>query len=122
MIQWKVYPIDPADFGWDALPDLKETAARIAGLHAERVMGGYESQDAMSNPVNDFLVGYLDALKLAVACGCDGDMTEATRVFWLPMENDFGYAFVWQQGSKGETFIVSPEPLPWLDEHVHGLE
>lgn len=118
MNHWNIYPINAIDFGWDNLPNVEEVAGRIAKTQASFIIQGYGDENA--DPLGDFLRDYKKALELGGSRGSEGDNREETRVFWLPMENNFAYAFVWKQDNNGDTFVVSPVKLPWLDEHING--
>jgi hypothetical protein len=35
---------------------------------------------------------------------------------WLPNESEFKHGFVLKQDNNGETYVVSPVELPWLED------
>ena len=111
---WKVYGIMPIDFGWEMLSSVEQAAAQIARTAAAEMVSGYGEPGA----VERFLKSFQEARKLAVQVGWEGDFRQEPKVFWIPDENAFAYGFVWKQDNNGETFVVSPQPMPWLDALV----
>ena len=104
---WAVYGISPIDFGWEMLPSIEDTAAQIARAAA----GEYGEINAVEQFLQDFKV----AKGMATRAGWEGDFRHEPKVFWIPDENAFAYGFVWKQDNNGETYVVSPQPLPWLN-------
>jgi hypothetical protein len=107
---WYAYDITPIDSGWDYLRTIPETAALIGKHEALGKMQGYS--DAVS--VKDFLADFENAKVLAKEHGWEGDYRGEPHVFWIPVEGEVTYGFVWKQDNNGTTFIVSPQPLPWV--------
>lgn len=108
-MSWHTYHIFPIDFGWDFLPDLKDVIAQAAAQDAYCVEHGRYG-DSAYKIMKDF--------KFARAAmegqGWEGDFRDGPKVFFLPNDTEFQWGFVWKQDNNGETFIVSPQPMPWL--------
>jgi hypothetical protein len=106
---WHCYHIFPIDFGWEFLPDLKQVIAQAAMQDACWIEQGI-SENIAQQIMEDF--------KFAMAAmrkrGWEGDFRDGPKVFFLPNDTDFVWGFVWKQDNNGETFVVSPRPLPWL--------
>jgi hypothetical protein len=69
--------------------------------------------------VSAFLADFAYALRLAKDTGqWEGDYNYEPRVFWSPDPDlfRFSYGFVWKQDNNGTTFIISPQPLKWLED------
>jgi hypothetical protein len=111
---WRVYAIIPIDYGWDFLPTIAEVAGQLGKSEAENKMDGIGNSCSLAGFLQDFDT----AREKAKHAGWEGDYRTGhePRVFWLPMETEFRYAFVWKQENNGTTFVVSPCALPWLDE------
>jgi hypothetical protein len=59
-----------------------------------------------------------DALELGKDVGWEGDFRDEPMVAGLPPaygNPDGSFMVGWKQDNNGETFIVSPFPLPWLE-------
>ena len=112
---WKAYAILPIDFGWEFLPTVERVAGQLASSVAELAVTGITQG---SQEVDNFLADFNRARQLAKAAGWEGDYRAGStpRVFWLPDEGSFQYAFVWKHDNNGDTFVVSPRPLAWLDD------
>ena len=55
---------------------------------------------------------------LAAEEGWEGDVTEGPYIFALPPAdgyNTFSVGVAWKQDNNGTTYVVSPQPLPWLE-------
>lgn len=111
-MQWKAYDISPIDAHWDFLQTLEQVQASLR----ERDAKIDQFQEDVMLPC--FLDAWLHAQRLASAAGWEGVVRGDVRVFWLPAENEFQYAFVWKQGNNGTTFVVSPFELPHLNQHM----
>jgi hypothetical protein len=108
-----VYDIVPIDFGWEFLRTVPETAALIGESEATARLAGYSGYIDLAG----FLRDVKRAEDLAEKRGWEGDFVHGgPRVFWLPVENEIIYGFVWKQSNNGTTFVVSPKPIPWCDE------
>jgi hypothetical protein len=114
-VAWKAYHLSPIDFGWEFLPTFQEVAARFAESDAMKIVHGGEYD------IDDYpkLKKDLEFAKdLALEAGWEGDYrgSHTPRVLFLPDETEFICAFAWKQENNGSTFVVSPKPLPWLDD------
>ena len=116
---WKAYSITPIDFGWEYLPTVEDVAGQIA-RSAASCASGYPA--SRGEEVVKFLKDFEEAKELAKKAGWEGDYRSGNepRIFWLPEENSFEYAFVWKHDNNGDTFVISPRPLPWLSEWENG--
>lgn len=106
-MSWHVYHIFPIDFGWDFLPDLSHVVAQAAAQDAN---GCIRYGDTAYKITKDFKA----AMAAMEGQGWEGDFREGPKVFFLPNDTEFQWGFVWKQDNNGETFIVSPQPMPWL--------
>jgi hypothetical protein len=106
------YSIQPIDFGFrylhtvDAFRDLVrlEDLDRAIGLPLEmRELEAFERN--------------LEAAKsLAKDLFWEGDFREGPFVFAIPGDLEMRYGFLWKQDNNGTTFVLSPEPLPYLEK------
>jgi hypothetical protein len=102
--QWHIYELPPIDFLWEMLPTTKEVLKKFID---------YEGFSKLS----EFIKAYHNALDMARKVGWEGDFRSYTpRIFWLPDDTEFSYAFVWKQDNNGTTYVVSPYRLIWLEE------
>jgi hypothetical protein len=96
------YTLSPIDIGWENLKTVKETLLFLF--------------DTCSPFFDKFASEWDHAKTLAKENGWDGDFRTDPAVFWIPtQELEFAYGFVFKQNNNGDTFIVSPRPLPWLE-------
>lgn len=110
---WFCYVISPMDIGWDSLERLadvyvKNTKQRLVAS-IDHGFGGLEPTDAL-------LEDFCGARRLATECGWDGDFSVGPFVFYLPSLCQVKYGFAWKQDNNGETFVVSPVELSYLEE------
>ncbi|WP_052757368.1 hypothetical protein [Sphingobium chungbukense] len=112
---WKAYAIIPIDWTWEFLPTVQEMAGRFAESDATQRV---ESVDYDPLYLDNFWKHFELAKRLAAQEGWEGDFRQHPRVFFLPDENQFRYGFVWKQENNGTTFVVSPQPLSWLDGYT----
>ena len=67
--------------------------------------------------VSEYVKLRRDAMKLARRAGWEGDIRDGPYVAALPNGDcESSLMIAWKQQSNGDTFIVSPFPLPWLEE------
>lgn len=111
-MSWIVYSVGPIDHGWEHLKTVKETLAVIATTEDEFLENG----DIDTGTVTEFLQNWESAKQAAQSNGWEGDFRHEPRVFWLPSEVNFVYAFVFKQDNNGTTFVVSPQALPTMQE------
>ncbi len=109
---WIVYSVGPIDHGWENLKTVKETLAVIASGEVEIE----ETKDVNAEAVQQFLADWSSAKEAAEKEGWEGDFRHEPRVFWLPSYENFAYGFVFKQDNNGETFVVSPQVLPAMEE------
>ncbi|MBZ6561982.1 hypothetical protein [Klebsiella michiganensis] len=111
--RWFFYQISPIDFNWNMLDTVEETVKKITCGYDE------DSDDPHSFlGLSTFLDDWKKAKEIASKGYWEGDFRGSPRVFWIPAELEFLYAFAWKQDNNGSTFIISPHPLPHLDEHT----
>lgn len=119
-MKWYAYDIAPIDWGWDFLPTVEQMAAKYAENDAAAAI---EQNPFVDGPVVlDFLDEFREAKEAARAKGWEGDYRGEgrPRVLFLPGAGSncaFQHAFAWKQDNNGTTFIISPYPLPWLDDY-----
>ncbi|UYV14449.1 hypothetical protein [Porphyrobacter sp. ULC335] len=111
----KAYYITPIDFGWEYLPSVHEFANRMAKLDVEIKLARQPYGEAR---LDKFLADFAKAQELADEVGWEGDFRGDPCVFCLPIENEIVYGFVWKQENNGDTLVITPEPMPWLDHLV----
>lgn len=113
---WYVYELGPIDFGWEHLASVEETAARIGGDEARASVAPH-TVDISGPTVAEFLASWSSAQVAARDRGWEGDFRNDPVVFWVPaVEVEFTYGFVLKQDNNGMTYVVSPVPLPHLDQ------
>ncbi len=113
-MSWYVYDIIPIDFGWENLNTVKETLSTLAAADGSEFTT--KRNDINDEAVLEFIDKWASAKDAASAKGWEGDFRHEPCVFWLPSEINFACGFVFKQDNNGTTFVVSPEPLPWLDK------
>jgi hypothetical protein len=116
---WTAYAVDPIDYEWDLLPTVKDVACKLA----ERLVVEREQVGFTYPRLADFIEDFRHAQRLAKETGYwEGDYRPGfePRVIWLPDPDlcRFAYGFVWKQSNNGTTFVISPQPLEWLDGHA----
>jgi hypothetical protein len=114
-MDWYVYAYAPIDFGWRHLKTVGETIKFISVV-SDPINEEFESREDRQNEARVFSDNWEYAKRIASKNFWEGDFREDPRVFWLPGECGFEYAFVWKQDNNGTTFIVSPIPLTWLEQ------
>ncbi len=112
---WNAYNISPIDIGWHNLPTVQEVALKFA---EEDVMAKLSATTSENDSADFFLRNFEIAKSCASSLNWDGDFRSEPRVLWLPSEAEgcFLYGFVWKQNHNGDTFIISPIKLPWLEK------
>ncbi|MEF2071648.1 hypothetical protein [Consotaella aegiceratis] len=115
-MEWFVYSTAPIDFGWALLPTVTEIASELAKIEAAEKIDGYGGGKDVGT-ATEFLADFDRARELARQHGWEGDYRPDAKphVFWLPHENEMAYGFIWKQQHSGQTFVISPCPLPWLE-------
>lgn len=116
-MSWKVYVLPPIDFGWEQLKTVRETLSSIDNASGES--DSCADGDIGSNSVMTFVQDWEDAKHAATDVGVgswEGDFRDPPRVFWVPDEGSFTYAFVFKQENNGNTYVVSPVDLPYLTD------
>lgn len=104
-----VYMVPPIDY-WNGWTEEKEFLRSFVQEHE------YEL-DWLAYRVKAYSAFRKAALELAKRMGWEGDICSGPYVAAVPTgdcESDFMIA--WKQSSNGDTFIVSPLWLPWLEE------
>ena len=110
-VTWAAYHLPPIDMRWEMLDTIEEVLVKFARMDAQGAMSGEGSELAGER----FLADFDEAKELAKSIEWEGDFRHEPRIFWLPAEEVFRYAFVWKQDNNGSTFVVSPFELSWLD-------
>jgi hypothetical protein len=106
-MSWYAYHISPIDMGWEYLPTVGDFVAKI-----KKDVPQFYSQEYLDRIVTDFE----KAQELAEETGWEGDFRHDPCVFFLPGDVYLNYGFVWKQDNNGNTFVVSPRPLFWLEQ------
>jgi len=107
-MNWYAYYIHPIDFGWENLKTVSQTVSDLAKED--------QYNDLNTEELQSFFQNWELAKESAIECGWEGDFRNPPCVFWLPGEESFKYAFVFKQENNGDTIVVSPYQLPWLNE------
>lgn len=105
---WFTYRIQPIDVLWENLKSVTQTVDALVN----------ESPMPEKNYliyVQRFLNAWEAAQESAKAVGWEGDFRLSPVVFWLPGDGGFDYGFAFKQDNNGDTFVVSPVPMPWLE-------
>ncbi len=108
-VNWIAYYINPIDFGWENLKPVHETVGVLAQEESY-------NNDINSKAIKSFIRNWKLAKEKAKNSGWEGDFREPPKVFWLPSETEFVYGFVFKQENNGDTIVVSPYQLPWLEK------
>ena len=112
----EAYTVDPNDINMDFLDSVPGVTATIA--RHEAAAAASDSAPWRNLRSQQFLEAITQARAAAGEIGWEGDFREGSRVFWIPNSRtgalDFG--FIWKQDNDSATMIVSPLPLPWLDD------
>lgn len=109
---WNAYSIPPIDFGWQHLKSVSETLSDLSQADYEVAVQG----DIDNQTVREFLEGWESAKEAAAEVGWEGDFRGHPCVFWLPSEYDCEFGFVFKQDNNGTSFVISPKPLPHLEQ------
>ena len=111
-----VYVCTPIDHHWEFLKTVKETAAELGARDAQFRFEAGSRPFSLEISIDSFLADWEEAKGAASQNGWEGDFREEPRVFWLPDETGFEYAFAFKQDNNGTTFVVSPVRLPWVEK------
>jgi hypothetical protein len=116
---WYAYSLAPVDLGWGAAPTVdmwlldEDVADPEPPLPEEEIDYIHQSELLVRRSL------WAQAQAVAARLGWEGEFIEA-RVFTLP-DTQSAYrimtsGFVFKQSNNGTTFVVSPVPMPWLDD------
>lgn len=109
------YHIGPIDYAWSQLKTVEDTAAEMAAFEARVAV--VNAAEVVEYPeVKQFLADWQEAKSLACGEGWEGDFRQGPVVFWIPEGGSFAYGFAFKQDNNGSTFVISPVPMPWLDQ------
>lgn len=96
----------PIDFweGWMTEKEFKESVMKMYPFVSD-------SMDAWA----DYVKFRDKAFELAPAVNWEGDIREGPYIVGFPYgSGGQRYAIAWKQDNNGETFIASPEIMPWI--------
>jgi hypothetical protein len=107
------YAIMPLDFGWNRLRTVKE----YLKLLIDQDDDGDDSPAGLRKRVTGFLDLLEAALERGKEIGWEGDFRAGhePHVIELPGDVSTALAFVWKQENNGSTFVISEEPLAYLE-------
>ncbi|MBY5716282.1 hypothetical protein HFO33_06705 [Rhizobium leguminosarum] len=108
------YRINPIDFGWEYLRSAESHRKQLATAFAEQ-KNSYERDDALK-AINEFENLYNAAMDAGHKVGWEGDFRIEPCVGFLPAEVSLAIYLVWKQDNNGDTFVVSPMEMAWLEE------
>lgn len=120
-MNWYTYSCTAIDYNWDCLPTVAQTARHLGGHAAALSTGHSQSIPPSTENLDRFLDAWKDAKIAAANAGWNGDFMGEPVVIWLPNENfaKFVYAFAFKQNNNnGQTFVMSPLELTWLDSSL----
>lgn len=107
------YRIAPMDFGWERLVPVDEY---VASLVKEDKEVRIETPTEFGMNVLIFY-GFLHrALDAGRKVGWEGDFRGEPYVGFLPDPHEPRTYLVWKQENNGDTFVVSPVELPYLEK------
>ena len=89
------YAITPIDLWWGA-------------IH-EKDLGPLLNSDEIVELIKKAQTAFLDL-------GWDGDISEGPYYFALPQDVETSIGYMLKQDNSGNTFVASPEELPYLDK------
>lgn len=113
-----VYVCPPMDHNWGHLQTVEQVAAELAAAEARlRFQAGHKDEYPEFS-VDEFLTNWEEAKQKAGEHGWEGDFRVEPRVFWLPNQTGFDYAFAFKQDNNGTTFIVTPVRLHWVEKYT----
>lgn len=108
------YEINPIDFGWQYLT--------LVSSHRERLAKEYASEQVSTErqyllkKLRDFEEFIDEAMNAGETVGWEGDFRVEPHVGFLPIDGNVTPYCVWKQDNNGDTFVVSPFEMPWLDQ------
>jgi hypothetical protein len=113
------YRVNPIDFGFELMPTVEEHMARLQRqktYHQSFAHSPYEGSHADCSRPEAFAAFLSLGRKAALTVDWDGDVRDHMHVFFVPGDNKMHAAIIWKQENNGDTFVVSPIPLPHLQE------
>jgi hypothetical protein len=111
-MSWHTYEVPPVDIGWENLRTVQETERFLAA----KAQGAGQGSNAAAADLRSFLAAWESAKDAATSEGWEGDLRNEPVVFWVPDDAEFTFGFVLKQDNNGTTYVVSPVPMPWLEE------
>lgn len=107
------YRINPIDFGWEYLTEVSVHRERLAKEFAH----GQTPNDRqyLLKKLRDFEAFIDTAMNSGEAVGWEGDFRVEPHLGFLPVEGSVTAYCVWKQDNNGDSFVVSPFEMPWLD-------
>lgn len=112
---WKLYILNPIDFGWEHLPTVEDTLKTIVSDEHQLSQSAHPYDIAYTSV--DFKKNWARAELMAKNGGMRSDFRDEPSVFWLPNESCMAYAFVFKEEDNGTTYVISPVDLPWLNTY-----
>lgn len=109
-----VYALPPLDFGWEDLIPIDRYLERLqAEEEAVSNQGWQRKGPTQVEQFNQFLENGKAAARRV---GWEGDFRDDPHVGFLPRYDSLLPYVVWKQDNNGTTFVVSPVPLPYLED------
>ena len=111
------YRISPIDMGFRFLwtVDRFRDQLRLEDIANHDGFSGLSGGPIVLRGLNQFELDFERAKHLARDHGWEGDFREGPFVMPVLIEIEVGYAFVFKQDNNGTTFVLSPVPLPYLE-------
>lgn len=108
---WNTYCIGPIDIGWGYLPRVDEVRKQVAEFDEEDTSLGADYL------LPKFERDVAQARDEGLRNGWKGEFLEGgMRVLWQPGDVEFDHGFVWKSPDNGLVYVVSPNPLPYLEK------
>lgn len=113
------YRIAPIDYGFRYLRKVGEfrDLIRLEDLSHYEGVGRQLSpcKPLVLSGLARFDLNFEAAKRMARDLHWEGDFREGPFVMPVLVELEVGHAFVWKQDNNGSTFVLSPVPLPYLE-------
>lgn len=117
-MNWFVYETVPVDHDWDYLPSVEGVAKNLAAMKVEMVLE-YGKANFARLSYDEFMECWISAQDAARADGWEGEHHQTPRVLWFPIEDAFRPGFIIKQSNNGQTYVISPVDLPYLQQPTY---
>lgn len=112
---WYGYGMFPIDYGWHWCRTVREFVASLSPDYDTLYPEHFPDEiNTAVGELTQFSCDMKQAMAIAKALGWEGDVRGDMHVFPIPSDTSFTYGFAWKHDNNGDTFIISPVPLPHL--------